>query len=123
MVVGALVFLAVPAMAHWFPDDPADPQDHKMHWAQMPDLQTGVDVLASVPNPIPPPPDPVFGGILADDFQCTQSGPIRDIHIWAWWLNNVLPTSYDPGTGQRVPDPGNVGFQLRTYPNTEQMPM
>ena len=28
--------------------------------------------------------------ILADDFLCTLSGPITDVHIWGSWLNNQV---------------------------------
>ena len=58
-------------------------------WVQNPDLtSTGIDVKATYPN------------ILADDFECTVSGPITDIHIWGSWL-------YD-----EVQDPANVRFIL-----------
>jgi len=30
--------------------------------------------------------------ILADDFECRQTGPITQIHIWGSWLNDILPT-------------------------------
>src|ERR1035441_5003251 len=29
------------------------------------------------------------GLILADDFSCSQTGPITDIHIWASWLGDA----------------------------------
>jgi len=29
--------------------------------------------------------------ILADDFLCTTTGPITDIHIWASWFNDEMP--------------------------------
>ena len=45
-------------------------QAHKMHWAQWPDYSAlGVDVEA-------------VSTTLADDFLCTATGPIRDIHLW-----------------------------------------
>ena len=47
-------------------------------WFQLPDLsQNGFDVRALRPK------------ILADDFFCTKSGPITNIHIWASWLNDL----------------------------------
>jgi hypothetical protein len=58
------------AWADWDPGDP------NTKWVQMPDLNFGMDVLATNPK------------ILADDFLCTFSGPITDIHIWGSWLNN-----------------------------------
>ncbi|HXR03568.1 MAG TPA: hypothetical protein VN836_02545 [Verrucomicrobiae bacterium] len=31
--------------------------------------------------------------MLADDFVCTNSGPISDIHIWGSWLNNLVDSN------------------------------
>ena len=31
--------------------------------------------------------------LLADDFVCTNSGPITDIHIWGSWLNNLVDSN------------------------------
>jgi len=63
-----------PVECDWSPNEPA-----KMHWAQLPDLDpTGIDVA-------------VLGNRLADDFQCTESGPITDIHIWGSFANDCLP--------------------------------
>jgi len=59
------------AKADWKPGDP-------YKWVQMPDLEAGMDVLATEPK------------ILADDFQCTFTGPITDIHIWGSWLNDIV---------------------------------
>ena len=87
--------LAVPASAHWDTGDP-----FKMHWPQMPDLETGLDVLATVPK------------VLADDFLCTQTGPITSIHVWGSWLNDEFPI--DPDETQ---NPGNVTFRLSLHKN------
>jgi hypothetical protein len=46
--------------------------DHKMHFPQLPDL-IGWDVNA------------IFPKVLADDWQCSQTGPIEDIHFWGSW--------------------------------------
>jgi len=62
--------------------------DHKMHWPQLPDLdETGMDVEF---------PDAPLG----DDWMCTQTGPVTDIHIWGSFEDDVLP---DGG-------PGALGF-------------
>ncbi|MBN1972272.1 MAG: hypothetical protein JW787_01435 [Sedimentisphaerales bacterium] len=54
---------------------------HKMHWPQLPDFGTaGMDVDASQ-------------AILADDFKCTATGPINDIHFWASFENDILPAN------------------------------
>jgi len=46
--------------------------NHKMHFPQLPDLE-GWDVLAVLPK------------TLADDWQCSQTGPVTDIHFWGSW--------------------------------------
>lgn len=65
--VFALVVLSTPAGADWDID-----QSYK--WLQLPDLDdTGMDVAASAVD--------AGGRVLGDDFQCTETGPITDIHI------------------------------------------
>lgn len=55
--------------------------------------------------------------VLADDFLCTNTGPISDIHLWGSWLNDVAQTNtiifwlgiYDDvpvGTGNTFSHPG-----------------
>ena len=71
--IGAWVvcLLALPiAVADWMPGDP-----HKMHYPQMPD-PLGIDVRASLPK------------ILADDWQCSETGPVSDVHLWGSWYND-----------------------------------
>ncbi len=54
-------------------------QRHKMHWPQLPDFTwtgTSMDLSAVA---------------LADDFLCTATGPIEEIHIWATFHNDSLP--------------------------------
>jgi hypothetical protein len=46
--------------------------DHKMHFPQLPDLE-GWDVYAGFPK------------TLADDWQCSATGPVLDIHFWGSW--------------------------------------
>lgn len=68
-------------------------------WTQEPDLDpTGIDVCATYPY------------ILADDFLCTVTGPITDIHVWGSWLGDILP-----GGGGSVGDPNNVTFTLSIH--------
>jgi hypothetical protein len=69
----ALFVLSFGASADWDPSMPAK-------WVQMPDeTSLGIDVNAS------------YNFILADDFPCTETGPIRQIHIWGSWLDDFLP--------------------------------
>jgi hypothetical protein len=56
----------------WNPGD-----SHKMHFAQLPD-EYGWDVNAT--NPL----------VLADDFYCSESGWIKDIHFWGSWRDDVI---------------------------------
>ena len=68
-------------------------QIHKMHWPQLPDFGfTGLDVS-------------LMGTALADDFLCTASGPIRTIHLWASFADDVLPKE----------GPETLVFELRIY--------
>ncbi len=79
IVLAVILSFAVPAAADWDPSQPAK-------WVQLPDLAfTGIDVNTC---------DPYY--ILADDFECTTTGPITDIHIWGSWYHDVLPFGGDP---------------------------
>ena len=78
----------------WNAGDP-----HKMHWPQLPDLSDkGVDV-------------DVQAG-LADDFKCTATGPIKDIHFWGSFEKDVLPTG----------GPGNLVFIVTIYSDVPASP-
>lgn len=70
LLVGSVLLIAVPVAADWDPGMP-----YKMHYPQLPDPQ-GIDINASYPK------------ILADDWLCTQSGPVSDIHVWGSWFND-----------------------------------
>jgi PEP-CTERM motif len=65
LVVGVILITA-PAQADWDPGD-----GHKMHWPQMPD-PNGWDI-------------DITRGFVADDWQCSESGPVNDIHFWMSW--------------------------------------
>jgi len=65
-LIVALV-LGSPVIADWVPDD-----GHKMHWPQEPDTM-GWDVMATAPI------------VLADDWTCSESGLVTDIHFWGSW--------------------------------------
>jgi len=71
-MMSSLFFLVGTAQADWSPNhtDPRQSTNHKMHWPQMPD-PNGWDVSVMTPNK------------LADDFLCTESGLITDVHFWA----------------------------------------
>ena len=67
LLVAAMALLAGPALADWDVND-----GHKMHYPQLPD-PTGWDVLVTGPK------------ILADDWRCSESGPVTDVHFWGSW--------------------------------------
>ncbi|MBN1787479.1 MAG: PEP-CTERM sorting domain-containing protein [Sedimentisphaerales bacterium] len=66
LVSCAFFIICSSAHADWFQDDP-----HKMHYPQMPDPQ-GWDI-ALAPQEV------------ADDWKCSQTGPVSDIHFWYSW--------------------------------------
>lgn len=97
----ATMILAIGSVANadWNPRQPAK-------WVQLPDLQqTGIDVLATHPN------------VLADDFLCTETGPITDVHIWGSWLQDYLPTNI-----QGLPDASLVNFRLSIHSDIPKSP-
>ncbi len=64
-----------------------------LKWLQIPEQgQEGVDVNNT-------------HFMLADDFECTASGPITDIHIWGSFLNDILPPE----------GPGGLIFKLSIW--------
>jgi len=71
--------------------DPGDP--YKMHHPQEPDLtDTGIDV-------------DMFWTPLADDFKCSETGYITDVHFWGSFADDCLP----PG------GPASLTFQVTIY--------
>lgn len=82
-----------PVVADWTPDD-----GHKMHFPQLPD-EAGWDVNATQPL------------VLADDWMCSETGWVKDIHFWGSWLHGntgeilqfVLSIHAD------IPDPDGPG--------------
>ena len=77
----------------------------QLKWFQPPDLTPdGMDVNATY--------DPTGGGLrppylLADDFLCTQTGPVTEIHIFGSWVDDVLPQG----------SPAAVTFYLSFHPD------
>jgi hypothetical protein len=93
VAVLAVAVLAGAARADWDATMPAK-------WVQLPDLGvTGIDVR-----------DDQNTGLrrIADDFLCTETGRVTDVHIWGSWLNdfntginafNLRFWSNNPGQG------------------------
>ncbi len=64
-----------------------DPGDgHKMHFPQLPD-PNGWDVRISNARRQPGEP-PQW--IIADDWQCSASGPVSDVHFWVSWRGDLV---------------------------------
>lgn len=72
VAAAVLVPLASTAMADWNPGDP-----HKMHFPQLPD-PNGWDVHATAPR------------VVADDWMCSETGPVSDIHFWGSWQEDEV---------------------------------
>ena len=77
-LLAILTIIALPVCADWDDSQP-------FKWVQHPDLSpTGIDVMAS------------YDQNLADDFECTVTGPLTDFHIWGSWYHDILPEQGDP---------------------------
>lgn len=81
-----------PCSCQWHEGD-----DHKMHWPQMP-KSGGLDIGFS-------------SSMLADDWRCSRTGPVDDLHFWVSWSQNK--TVQIPGfwvtVYSDVPDPDGKG--------------
>jgi hypothetical protein len=93
LAVIAAIGLAVPAMADWDIGDP-----HKMHYPQLPD-PNGWDVNATY-----------YIGV-ADDWMCSGTGPVEDIHFWGSWLGDMpdMIEFFHVQIWSNVPDPDGEG--------------
>lgn len=70
-IAAILALVAAPAGADWMPGD-----DHKMHYPQLPDPDGwDVDVLTDT---------------IYDDFKCTRTAPIEDVHFWVSWRGDDI---------------------------------
>jgi len=78
------------------PDDVG--ANHKMHYPQYPD-EDGWDVLAKHPF------------ILADDWLCTETGWVKDIHFWGSWFEGQAQRidSFQIMIHEDIPDPDGPG--------------
>lgn len=108
------------ALADWNPGDP-----HKMHFPQLPD-PLGWDVNMTFPK------------VLADDWRCSETGPVTDVHFWASFRHDqpvpitgihvsihddvpATPTSFShPGALLWARDFSPTMFTIRPYGTGEQ---
>ncbi|MBN1788366.1 MAG: hypothetical protein JW806_08220 [Sedimentisphaerales bacterium] len=70
LVVISILFVTYAAFGDWDDGDP-----YKMHFPQLPDPM-GWDIC-------------LHEQMVADDFRCTESGPITDIHFWVSWHQDI----------------------------------
>jgi hypothetical protein len=77
-VLAAVFVLAAPAAADWDVGD-----GHKMHYPQLPKVDGGWDVMSQ------------YYVLLADDWQCSETGYVRDIHTWVSFKEDAV---FDPTT-------------------------
>lgn len=83
-----------PAAADWDPGDP-----YKMHYPQLPDPE-GWDVN-------------VTGNVVADDWLCTETGPVTSIHLWY----SVQGREHDPAA---TPPITNIHLSIhKNIPKTD----
>ena len=66
-----IILTVTTAVADWFEGD-----GHKMHFPQLPD-ENGVTIRSS----------PAV--MIADDWQCSETGEVRDIHFWGAWKGDL----------------------------------
>ena len=75
-LIGIIIILQIIGssltLADWDPED-----GHKMHFPQLPD-PNGWDIYAISPT------------ICADDWECSETGFIQDIHFWGSWLGDEI---------------------------------
>jgi hypothetical protein len=108
---------AMPALADWDPvyDPLGNIINTKMVNPQLPD-PNGMDVNATWPK------------VLADDWKCSATGPVTDIHFWGSWYNDQqIPIDYihvsihsdipaDPANGNYYSRPGPLLWQRDFFP-------
>ena len=81
LTVAMIVFVSLPCVtsAHWNAGDP-----HKMHFPQLPD-PNGWDVYATSS-------DAGIPVVVADDWRCSDTGWVKDIHFWGSWKGDQIGT-------------------------------
>ena len=74
-----------------------------MHYPQLPD-PFGWDVNATFPQ------------VLADDWQCSETGPVSDVHLWgSWEFDQGAPdliTNIHLSIHSNIPAPAGGGFSM-----------
>ena len=108
-LIGALCVLVVAGIgsADWDP-----PDGHKMHFPQTPKMVGGWDVKAS------------YYRMLADDWQCSKSGLVTDIHVWVSYMDDLYFVPDKVHTAIWSDDPvGDSGIVGEDPTNTYSKPL
>ena len=109
-----LALVVVTAVAGTVLADWDEGDEYKMHFPQMPDPD-GLDVGFNEPS------------VVADDWQCTESGLVKDIHFWfssmhdePFGIRDIHVSIYDndPGNPNGYSHPGNLLWE-RDFTDTE----
>lgn len=110
-VLATVGLLVAPALADWDVGDP-----YKMHYPQLPD-PTGWDIN-------------ITRDFMFDDWMCTSSGPVTDIHFWGSWRGDIVgqfariivsiradvPVGADPNyTFSHPQGPAGTGLWMREF--------
>lgn len=92
VVLSIFLSLSCLAFADWNIGDP-----YKMHYPQLP-KSGGLDVE-------------FVASELADDWQCTWSGPVNDLHFWVSWMDNLIQpiNNFTVTIYSDIPDPDGSG--------------
>jgi hypothetical protein len=101
VAAGAAALMISPTVrADWVPSD-----GHKMHFPQLPDPQ-GWDVNFTFPK------------VIADDWQCSETGPVADIHFWLSFRRDftVPIRQVHVSIHDDVPDPDGPTGPLWSHP-------
>ncbi len=103
----SISLMAGVAFADWDVSDP-----NKMHFPQLPKVDGGWDVMSS------------YYVFLADDWQCSETGYVRDIHTWVSFKEDEV---FDPETVHLAiwsDDPvGDAGISGEEIDNTFSHPL
>ncbi|HWX21019.1 MAG TPA: hypothetical protein VN578_14050, partial [Candidatus Binatia bacterium] len=88
------------------PPPPCCPETNGVKWLQPPDVLHGMDVNASQ------------NLVLADDFPCTTTGPVKDIRIWGSWLGDKVDANvvFTLGIWSDVPAVTNAANYVPSHP-------
>jgi hypothetical protein len=95
VAVLALVLAVLPVRADWNQGD-----SYKMHFPQLPDpMGWDVDAMGAQ------------GNRVADDWLCTESGPVNDVHFWVSYKQDLVDpiTQISLTIHADIPDPDGPG--------------